>query len=376
MSDSTDRAHLRRALQLARRGRYRASPNPMVGSVVVKDGVVVGEGYHRQVGGLHGEAEALERAGSAARGATVYITLEPCNHHGRTPPCSQALIDAGVARVVACHDDPNPPAGGGFGRLREAGIRVDRGELGQEAARLNWRFLTALRWQRPAVTLKWAASLDGKIATATGDSQWISCPASRRWALDERETHDAILVGSGTVLADDPRLNRRLNRARRPNVRVVIDRRLRMAPAARMLSEPGEVLVYAAHRVGAERADPERVGLLEARGATVVLGEDVTPAFVLADLFARGVRSVLVEGGGEVAAAFVAAGLFDRVATVCAPMLIGGHQALGPLGGAGVERLAEAPRLDAVRVRRRGDDLLIRGFRERCLPDLYASVGV
>lgn len=343
----------------------------MVGAVVVKGGTVVAEGYHRQVGGPHAEAEALARAGEAARHATVYITLEPCNHQGRTPPCSQALIDAGVARVVACHDDPNPPARGGFERLRTAGIRVERGELGRQATRLNWQFLAALRWRRPAVTLKWAASLDGKIATATGDSQWISSPAARRWALDERETHDAILVGSGTALADDPRLDRRLNRARRPNVRVVLDRRLRLAPNARMFSVAGEVLVYAA--TGADRA---RVRSLEDRGATVVLGESVTPAFVLAHLFDRGIRSVLVEGGGEVAAAFVAEDLFDRVATVCAPILIGGHQAVGPLGGQGFERLAEAPRLDAVHVDRRGGDLLISGFRDRCLPDLYASVGV
>jgi diaminohydroxyphosphoribosylaminopyrimidine deaminase/5-amino-6-(5-phosphoribosylamino)uracil reductase len=285
------------------------------------------------------------------------------------------LIDAGVERVVACHVDPNPQAQGGFEHLRAAGVAVECGVLGDQAARLNWQFLAAQRWKRPAVTVKWAASLDGKIATVTGDSQWISSPASRKWALDERETHDAILVGSGTVLADDPRLDRRLGRARHPNVRVVLDRRLRTPPTARMLNVPGEVpgevLVYAA-----ATADPRRVRALEDRGATVVLSDSVTPTFVLADLFDRGIRSLLVEGGGEVASAFVADGSFDRVAVVCAPILIGGHQATGPLGGPGVKLLADAPRLDALRVDRRGDDLLISGFRHQCLPDLFASVGV
>jgi len=367
---AADERYLRRALTLARRGRYRTSPNPMVGCVVVRDGAVVAEGYHRQVGGPHAEAEALAHAGDAARGATVFTNLEPCDHQGRTPPCSRALLAAGVRRVVVCHRDPNALAAGGLARLAAAGVAVACGTLARPAVHLNWKFLVAALLGRPAVTLKWAASLDGKIATQSGHSQWISSPASLRWALDERETHDAIVAGSGTALADDPRLDRRLGRAAGPNLRVVLDRRLRLRPEARMLRVAGPVLVYAG-----PTADPDRVRALEAQGAEVAVLAEPTPEHVLADLYRRGVRSVLVEGGGAVAAAFVAADLVDRVAAVLAPMLIGGSRAVGPLAGVGVDTLSAAPRLDRLRVSRRGDDLLIQGFRSRCLPDLYASVG-
>jgi diaminohydroxyphosphoribosylaminopyrimidine deaminase/5-amino-6-(5-phosphoribosylamino)uracil reductase len=235
---------------------------------------------------------------------------------------------------------------------------------------LNWRFLVAVLRKRPAVTLKWAMSLDGRIATAGGESQWISSPGGRRWGLDQRELHDAILVGSGTALADDPRLDRRLGKAEDPNVRVVLDRRLRLDPGARMFEIPGEILVYT------ESVDRRAIGALEARGATVVSSVPMGPREVLADLFARGVRSVLVEGGGTVAAAFVAAGCFDRLAMDCAPLLIGGETAPGPLGGAGVPSLAAAPRLVDLEVRRRDGDLIVSGFEASCLQDLYASVDI
>lgn len=354
----------------------------MVGAVVVQDGEVVGEGYHRRYGGPHAETVALDRAGERARGATVYVTLEPCAHHGNTPPCADALVAAGVRRVVACHRDPDPrTAGAGFGRLRAAGIEVAVGELAAEAALLNLRFLAPHAFGRPTVTLKWAMSLDGKIATVGGESQWISSPEGRRWALLERETHDAVLVGSGTALADDPRLDRRLGRARGPIVRVVLDRRLRLAPEARMLTVQGPVLVYAA-----PAADPARRAALEAAGATVVAVEAVASTgrgaetagdelrSILADLLARGVRSVLVEGGAGVAGAFVAAGLYDRVAVDCAPILLGGAGAPGPLGGPGAAHLDEAPRLDRLDVRRRGPDLILTGLRDGCLQDLLRSV--
>ncbi len=389
-SDAPER-HLRQALRLAARGRYRTSPNPMVGAVVVRDGEVVGSGWHQHLGGPHAEVVALAAAGERAQGATLYVTLEPCNHHGRTPPCTERVLAAGISRVVACHRDPNPGVrGGGFARLREAGVEVSSGLLAEQAVRLNWRFLVAAAGERPAVTVKWAMSLDGRIATATGESQWISSPAGRRWGLDQRELHDAILVGSETALADDPRLDRRLGHAGGPNVRVVLDRRLRMRSEARMFKvppegdkwkvpqegdkwkvppeeEPGEVLIYT------ESAARSARRALERRGATVIELPAVDPASVLGDLFLRGVKSLLIEGGATIAAAFVASGLYDRVAVDCAPLLIGGEQARGPLGGEGF-RLAEAPRLSDLRVARRGEDLILSGFRERCLPDLYASV--
>lgn len=367
---SPEEIYLRRALRLAARGRYRTSPNPMVGAVLVRGGEVVGEGYHRRVGGPHAEVEALRRAGARARGATLYVTLEPCNHHARTPPCTAALIAAGVRRVVACHRDPDPrTAGGGFTRLRAAGIEVGQGPLAAAAVELNWRFLAATVFRRPAVTLKWAMSLDGRIATAAGHSRWISSPAGRRWGLRQREEHDAVLVGIGTALADDPRLDRRLGLAGGANVRVVLDRRLRLPAGARLFEIPGDVLIYteAPDVVGPRRA-------LEERGGAVVPLPSVTPAAVLADLYGRGIRSLLVEGGAGVAAAFVEAGLFDRVGVDLAPLLIAGERAPGPLGGAGFATLDEAPRLAGLGVERHGGDVILRGYRERCLPDLYASV--
>lgn len=342
----------------------------------MRDGEVVGEGYHRRAGGPHAEVEALRQAGEKARGATLYVTLEPCSHHGRTPPCADAVVDAGVARVVACHRDPNPRvAGDGFQRLREAGIEVEWGSAtGEDTTRaavaLNLPFLTSQLLERPAVTVKWAMSLDGRIATASGESQWISSPQGRRWALDLREEHDAIVVGSGTALADDPRLNRRLGKARGPILRVVMDRRLRLSPQARLFQVEGEVVVYT------ESLDTASLRRLETAGATVVndLPGGVRPATVLADLHRRGVQSLLVEGGGGLLASFVEARLFDRVAVDCAPLLIGGAEAPGPLGGTGALSLTEAPRLDDFSLRRRGGDFILEGFREGCLPDLLRSV--
>jgi diaminohydroxyphosphoribosylaminopyrimidine deaminase / 5-amino-6-(5-phosphoribosylamino)uracil reductase len=363
-----DHRFLRRALGLAAKGRFRTSPNPMVGAVVVRGGEVVGSGFHRRVGGPHAEVEALEAAGEAARGATLYVTLEPCAHHGRTPPCVDAVLASGVARVVACHRDPDPRvAGEGFARLHSHGVGVAWGLLVEEAVALNWRYLTATTQSRPAVTLKWAMSLDGRIATDSGESQWISSARGRHWALELREEHDAVLVGIGTALADDPSLDRRLGKATGPATRVVLDRRLRLPATARLLAVEGPLLVYteADARAGAE---------LGARGARVVALPEVTPEAVLTDLYGRGIRSLLVEGGAGVLGAFAEAGLFDRVSALFAPLLIGGAGAPGPVGGRGAPSLAAARRLDDLRVRRRGADVVLEGFRSGCLPALCASV--
>jgi len=361
----------------------------MVGAVVVAAGEVVGSGWHRQVGGPHAEVEALAAAGERARGATLYVTLEPCAHHGRTPPCADAVAAAGIARVVACHGDPDPRvAGRGFARLRAAGIEVEVGPLAAAAVRLNLRYLVAATERRPQVTLKWAMSLDGRIATAGGESQWISSPRARRWALALREEHDATLIGSGTVLADDPRLDRRLGLAGKPGLRVILDRRLRLAgwaaaapPGAprRLFTVADPLLIYtsaatiaaasAAGAAGAAGQLPELPGNVE-----VVALPAVEPAAVLADLHARGAPSVLVEGGAEVLASFAASGLYDRVAAVCAPLLIGGRDAPGPLGGPGAPTLAEAPRLDHLQVLRRDGDLVVEAVRKGLLEQLLARL--
>jgi len=337
----------------------------------MRDGEVVGEGFHRRAGEAHAEVVALAAAGSRARGATLFVNLEPCSHHGRTPPCAEAVVAAGVSRVVACHRDPDGRVSGrGFDRLRRAGIEVEVGALAEEAVELNCRFLVNRILGRPAVTLKWAMSLDGKIATVAGESQWISGSAARRWALSLREEHDAILVGIGTVLADDPRLDRRLGRSPEPILRVVLDRRLRTPPQAKLFAAPGPAMIYS------ESDDESRIAALVRRGAGVVRLPEVAPAAVLADLAGRGISSLLVEGGREVATAFFDAGLFDRVEIAVAGRMLAGQEAPGPLGGHGVERLVDAPSVARLRARKCGSDLVLSGFNSKCLRELFANLAL
>ncbi len=364
-----DFRYLRRALRLALRGRYRTAPNPRVGAVLVRDGQVVGEGWHREVGGPHAEIEALRAAAAtgpdAARGATLYVTLEPCAHFGRTPPCVDAVIAAGIVRVVACVGDPNRQvAGKGFARLRDAGIVVEVGALAADSVRSNLPFFVSQLLGRPAVTLKWAMSLDGKIATVSGESRWISSPEGRKASLALREEHDAILVGVGTVLADDPRLDRRLGKARGPILRVVLDRRLRTPPGAKMFSVEGPVVIFTTSQ------DAERRLALTAAGAEVVRLPVVGPESVTAALFARGVASLLVEGGGEIHASFVAAGAYDEIRVDAAPLLLGGLSAPTPLGGGGFAQLAQAPRLERIETERQGEDVILTGLRAGRLDEL------
>jgi len=357
----SDAAFMRRALDVAERGRGRTSPNPLVGAVVVREGRVVGEGAHLAAGGPHAEIEALAAAGEAARGATLYLTLEPCNHHGRTPPCAPAVVAAGVARVVAALTDPNPAvAGGGAAQLRAAGVVVEVGLLADEAERQNAAWLTAMRERRPHVTLKAAATLDGRIADVHGTSQWITGEAARAHAHRLRADSDAIVVGITTALRDDPALTVRLGAPwPREPYRVVLDTHARLGADARLIhaATPARALVA----VG-EGAPAARVAALRAAGATVLVCSTregrLDPAALLAQLFEREVRAVLVEGGGETHAAFLDAGLVDRVALFVAPLLLGGRAAPGVVGGAGRE-LKSALRLGPLTVAPLGDDLLL-----------------
>lgn len=360
-----DEARVAEVLKLAAKGRYTVAPNPRVGAILVKRGEVVGQGFHRRVGDPHAEAIALREAGTAARGATLYSNLEPCSHWGKTPPCAETVVAAGVKRVVISHADPDPRvAGKGIAALREAGIVVDAGVCFEDALELNWTYLLAKSLGRPAVTLKWAASLDGRIATARGESRWISSEPARDWALRFREERDAILVGSGTVLADDPRLTRREGLAGAPILRVVLDRRLRIPPRARLFDELGPVLLFT------ETRDGRRRDLLEERGATVRRLDRVTPETVLASLAGEGVQSVLIEGGGQVAGSFVSSGLVDEVVAIVAPSLIGGDKAPGPVRGPGLQRLSEAIALDDLKCKRLGPDLLVQARRAGSVQDL------
>jgi len=353
---------MRRALELAERGRGLTSPNPMVGAVLVtSSGEIAGEGFHAKAGAPHAEVEALRAAGARARGATLYVTLEPCSHHGRTPPCATAVIDAGVARVVAAVADPNPLVSGrGFAALRAAGIEVVTGAGAAAAERQNRAFLTAMRESRPHVTLKAGMTLDGKIADLHGGSRWITGEAARDRAHRLRSESDAIVVGIGTVLRDDPELTVRLGEPwPREPLRVVLDTEARTPVGARLIraGRPSAALIA----VGAEAPRP-RVEALAASGATVLScrtrDRRVDLGALLAELFAREVRAVLVEGGGEVHGAFLDSGLVDRVAIFTAPVLIGGRGATPVVGGAGRE-LKSAIRLGGFTVTPLGDDLLI-----------------
>ena len=353
---------MRRALELAERGRGLTSPNPMVGAVLVAPGgEIVGEGFHARVGGPHAEIEALRAAGPRARGTTLYVTLEPCSHHGRTPPCSRAVIDAGVAKVVAATGDPNPlVAGRGLAELRAAGIAVVTGVGAADAERQNRAFLTAMREHRPHVTLKAGMTLDGKIADLHGASRWITGERARQHAHRLRSESDAIVVGIGTVLRDDPELTVRLGEPwPREPWRVVLDTAARTPSGARLIlaGQPSRALIA----VGAEAPEP-RVRALADSGATIVACRvrdgRVDLGALLAELFAREVRAVLVEGGGEIHGAFLDAGLVDRVAMFAAPLLIGGRGATPVVGGAGRE-LKSAVRLGGFAVTTLGDDLLI-----------------
>jgi len=352
---------MRRALELAEHARGLTSPNPMVGAVVARDGEIVGEGFHARAGAPHAEVVALEAAGSRGRGATLYVTLEPCNHAGRTPPCVPAIVASGIARVVCAAADPNPfVTGGGAAALRDHGIDVVTGVLREEVLAQNRVFFTAMRERRPHVTLKAGMTADGKIGDIHGAARWITGDAARAVAHDLRSESDAIVVGMRTVLRDDPALTVRLGRPwPREPWRVVLDTDARTPLSARLVASatPERALIA----VGMQ-ASPERVSALEAAGATVVRlpvrdGRVAVDA-VLAELFGREVRAVLLEGGGEVHASFLDAGLVDRVALFVAPLLLGGQTAPSVVGGVGRE-LKSAVRLGPMKVRAVGDDVLI-----------------
>ncbi len=361
-----DHRHMARALELAERGLYTTHPNPRVGCVLVRDGRVVGEGWHRRAGGPHAEVEALSVAGADARGATVYLTLEPCAHHGRTPPCADALIAAGVARVIAAMEDPNPLVSGkGCARLRAAGIAVVTGLMGTAARALNPGFITRMTRRRPWVRLKVAASLDGAVALASGESRWITGSAARADVQRWRARSGAVVTGIGTVLADDPRLDVRVESGVFPEhaidcgipqpLRVVVDSRLRFSAQARMLDVPGEVWVATAVRAPFPEALIARgvqlVSLPEARGR-------VDLAALTGRLAQAGVNEMLVEAGPGLAGAFLDAGLVDELVWYVAPHLLGASArgALAIETRTAMRERIDLEWLDAVRV---GEDLRV-----------------
>ena len=355
--------YMREALRLAALGRGRTSPNPMVGAVLVRDGRVVGAGWHRKAGTEHAEIHALRMAGELARGATLFVTLEPCSHTGRTGPCAKALIEAGVRRVVAAMEDPNPLVSGrGFQMLREAGTEVSCGLLEQEARRLNEAFLTWVTKKRPFVTLKMAMTLDGKTATAGGESQWITGEEARLRGHEMRDETDAILVGIGTVLADRPSLTARLPDGNGKNpLRIILDSRARTPMDLPMLHDGAAPVLIAA----TEAAPEENVRRLRETGAEVLFagaGPTVDLPLLLRTLGERKICSLLVEGGSTVHFSFLRDGLADKVCVFLAPMLVGGKGATPAVGGEGFSRLADAARLTGIETEMLGNDFFVSGY--------------
>ncbi len=357
-----DEHFMRRALEVARGGRYTAHPNPLVGSVIVRDNREIAVGFHARAGGPHAERNAIAAATEDLRGATLYVTLEPCSHHGRTSPCSSAVVEAGFARVVIGMIDPNPLVSGrGVAELRAAGISVDVGTLGADCWAMNEDFVVSVLAQRPLVTAKIATSLDGRIATRTGHSQWITGAESRLRGHEMRRDHNAILVGRNTLLADDPSLTTRLPDepdARNPH-RFVLDARLE----APLTSKVFDVSVAPTTVVCGPAGSPAARAALAARGVGVLEvpldGSGLSLAAVLAHAHALGYTSVLAEGGGAVVGSLFDAGLVDRLAVFTAPVVIGGVDAVPSVGGVGIAKMGDAMRAQSMRVERLGDDVLM-----------------
>ncbi len=364
--------YMQQALELARKGAGQVSPNPMVGAVLVKGGQVVGEGYHEQLGGPHAEVNALNLAGDSAQGADLYVTLEPCSHHGKTPPCVDAVIKAGVGRVFVGMVDPNPAVSGeGVRKMREAGISVEVGLLEDTCRRLNEAFIKYITGKTPFVLLKAALTLDGKIATYTGDSKWITCEESRRRVHRIRAEVDAVIVGVGTVIADDPQLTVRMYEGPYTNpLRVVIDSSLRIPVTSRMLQPDmaAETLIVTAP----QKAESKKALGLIKRGARVIGVPEAEKGIDLAALMLRlgeeGIASALLEGGAEINASALASGIVDKVMLFYAPKIAGGKDAISFVGGEGVEKIADSITLNGITVSRSECDVVIEGYVENQKP--------
>ncbi|MGA3085364.1 MAG: bifunctional diaminohydroxyphosphoribosylaminopyrimidine deaminase/5-amino-6-(5-phosphoribosylamino)uracil reductase RibD [Thermodesulfobacteriota bacterium] len=361
---------MKKVINLARKGLGRTSPNPMVGAVVVRKEIVVGQGFHQKAGGPHAERIALAQAGGKARGATLYVNLEPCNHFGRTPPCTQEIFESGIKKVVFGMTDPNPNVkGGGAAWLRSQGIDVVQGVLEEECRRLNEVYVKWITTGLPFVILKAAVSLDGRIATRTGDSKWISNEHSRLLVHRIRNQVDGILVGIGTVVKDDPLLTVRLAKGKiRDPLRIVIDPRLRIPKKARTLNSSVKTLIISGAGGGAglpirkrqelESKDVEILPLPERDG-------HISIKELLTHLGRRGITSLLIEGGAEVYTSFLSERQVDKLIIFISPCLIGGRKAVGMIGGTGVAKISEAVRLKKMKFKSSAGDILVEAYPEK-----------
>lgn len=363
----TDTEYMELALDLAASAKGRTNPNPLVGAVIVKDGVIVGTGLHRKAGEPHAEVHAFNMAGQHAEGATLYVTLEPCSHFGKTPPCANLVKESKVSRVVVAMQDPNPEvAGRGIRLLREAGIEVEVGVLEQQARKLNERFIHNMLTAKPFVISKYAMTLDGKLATHTGHSKWITGEAARHEVHKLRNEVDAILVGIGTVLADNPSLTTRLPEGGGKNpIRIVLDRELRVPLDATVVQTDTAKTII----VTTDDANTEKIVALQNQGVTLIFvsknefGLDINE--MLDKLYILGITDVLVEGGGKVNASFLRAGLIDKYFIYIAPKLLGGRNSLTPVTGADVENMSDAIDVEFDGVIQIGADLCVTAYPKR-----------
>ncbi|HVN96528.1 MAG TPA: bifunctional diaminohydroxyphosphoribosylaminopyrimidine deaminase/5-amino-6-(5-phosphoribosylamino)uracil reductase RibD [Syntrophorhabdaceae bacterium] len=363
-----DEQYMHMALKLARKGLGTTSPNPMVGAVLVKGGKVIGTGYHKKSGGHHAEVAAIHDAKEEAKGATLYVNLEPCVHQGKTPPCTDAVIQAGIKKVVVGMLDPNPQVNGrGVQTLRKAGMEVKVGMLEEEAKRLNEAFIVSMERKRPFFTMKGAVSLDGKLATKTCDSKWISNEESRKHADSLRSVSDGIMVGINTVIADNPLLIPKMTRPKKIPVRIVLDSKLRIPLACDMVKTSEK---YATWIFTGDDARPDKEAKLKSMGIDVIrVHRDengrVSLAQICDELYKRGIVSVLVEGGGEVNSSLLKEGLIDKIVLFYAPIMIGGKASFNLVGGKGIDFLKDAYRIDIVTLKRFKDDICIEGYVHR-----------
>ncbi|MGB0564897.1 MAG: bifunctional diaminohydroxyphosphoribosylaminopyrimidine deaminase/5-amino-6-(5-phosphoribosylamino)uracil reductase RibD [Spirulinaceae cyanobacterium] len=358
LSEERDRHWMQHCLALARRAIGRTAPNPMVGAVVIKDGQLIGEGWHPGAGQPHAEVFALQAAGAAAQGATVYVSLEPCNHYGRTPPCTEALINAGVSTVVVGMVDPDPRVSGtGIQRLRDAGIEVRVGIEQDACAQLNEAFIWRVTQGQPLSILKYAMTLDGKIATTTGHSAWVSGPAARKWVHQRRAESDAVIVGGNTVRQDNPNLTSHGMSDHNP-LRVVMTRSLDLPPNANLW----DVTVAPTRIYTLPDANPELQQRLGDRGVAVIPLPDLNPTTVLKDLYHQGLSQVFWECGGTLAAAALKAGVIQKVMAFVAPKIIGGATAPSPVGDLGLTEMGRAIVLERLTIQTVEPDLLVEGY--------------
>ena len=357
------RDYMELALELAEKAKGRTSPNPMVGAVIVKAGEIIAKGYHHYAGGKHAEKNALVKAGDKASGATMYVTLEPCSHYGKQPPCVEAIIEAGIKKVIVAMKDPNPlVAGKGIEILVEAGIEVETGLLEEQAKKLNEIFIKYITTEKPFVISKSAITLDGKIATKTGDSKWITDSKSREIVHQLRDRVDAILVGIGTVLADNPRLTTRLVEDGQDPIRVILDSKLRISNSAKVINQSSSAKTII---ICTELAAEEKITELETKDNLEIVKlakKEISPQKALEELGKREITSLLIEGGSRVNASFLNDNAVDKLYYFIAPKIIGGAESIPVVAGMGIEKIKEAIEIDNLKVEMLENDILVTGY--------------